>query len=666
MNVSLANPALLPLTALIAAPILIHLFARSRPKSMPFSSIRFIEEIVRKTSRIQQPRSWLILLLRTLFFAALIGVFLKPLLMAPNPLSGDMERKNVVIIIDSSASMAAVEGSRTRFAAACARASEIVSGLGPGDLANIIWMRGSAAAEFPTLAASKDALQQALQAARVSLEPADLPGAFNRAEAMLRGTKGAREVHVLSDFQASNWKDFPVPPLPGARLVIIQAGSREVPNQALVEILPSAYKLLSGEDAEFTCRVANFSSQPVLRRVFLRSGEITQSRDIRLQPWGEGSVTFVCRFAKPGEQPVEFSLEEDDFPFDNSRRIILDVRPNLTVGIAGGDAETARHWSRALESIDWIRVAAANPAGPFDCDVLLLAGWDGSHAEAVKTFLGKGGSVICSPAPGLPLKAVDTLIGRDRGAAGGIFESVRPQEPDALRIANPGHPTFAIFAGGESGNPAGGRFSQRLSLSGAEWPGEGILMAYRDGTPALAEWGRFILWNISLSKSEPKWAERVEFVPFLAELILASRRGSGAGIFGDFPAGTKISREFPPDTLDEEVSIIMPKGEAPAERAAAGSSVFTSKSGLAPGLYEWLSRGASAGFATVNFPAVESDLRVSESPAAAIPEATSLTVGESVTALREGIPLWPWLLAFACLCILAESVVVWKTRPATA
>ena len=127
MNVSLANPALLPLAALIAAPILIHLFARSRPKSMPFSSIRFIEEIVRKTSRIQQPRSWLILLLRTLFFAALVGVFLKPLLMAPNPLSGDLERKNVVIIIDSTASMAAVEGSRTRFAAACARARIAIS-----------------------------------------------------------------------------------------------------------------------------------------------------------------------------------------------------------------------------------------------------------------------------------------------------------------------------------------------------------------------------------------------------------------------------------------------------------------------------------------------------------------------------------------------------------
>lgn len=665
MNVTLANPALLPLAALIAAPVLIHLFARSRPRSMPFSSIRFIEEIVRKTSRIQQPRSWLILLLRTLFFAALIGVFLKPLLMAPNPLSGDGERKNVVIVIDASASMAAVEGSRTRFAAACARASEIVSGLAPGDLANIIWLRGSSTPEFPTLAVSKEALQQALQSARVSLEPADLPGAFNRAEALLRGTKGAQEVHVLSDFQAANWKGFTPPALPDTRLVLIQSGSREVPNQAILEILPSAHKVLSGEDLELTCRVANYSSQPVLRRVFLRAGELTQSRDVRLQPWSEGSVTFVCRFAKSGEQPVEFSLDEDDFPFDNTRRILLDVQPNLSVGITGNDAETARRWTRALESVDWIRVSQVNPAGPFETAVLFLAGWDGTNREAIKAFLDAGGSVICAPAPALPLRDVAFLAGRDTTETA-TFQTTVQREPATLRIAKPNHPAFALFAGGEAGNPAGGRFSERLDLPGTAWPDEGTLLAYQDGTPALAEWGRLILWNLHLGKSEPPWAERVEFVPFLAELVLSSRRGTSGGTIGEFPAGTKISRAFPRDTLDEEVTITSPNGEIPAERAAVGSSVFASKTPLGPGLYEWLVHGSGAGFSVVNFPAVESDLRVMEAPAAAAPEATTLKVGESVNALREGIPLWPWLLALACACLFAESLVVWKTRPATA
>ena len=544
MNLTLANPSLLPLAALVAAPVVIHLVARARPRSMPFSSIRFIEAIVRKTARIQQPRSWLVLLLRTLLFAGLIGIFLKPILLAPNPLAGKGERKNVIVLIDASASMAAVEGSRTRFAAACARASEIMAGLGSGDLANIVWVRGSSAPEFPNLAVNKAALQQALQSARVSLETADLQGAFTRAEALLRGTKGVKEIHVISDFQATNWKDFSMPNLPATRLILIRAGSREVANQAIVEIIPSANKVLGGEDVELTARVANYSSQPVLRRVFLRAGEITQSRDVRLPAWSEGSVTFSCRFTKPGEQPMEFTLDEDDFPFDNTRRIILDVQPHLSIGIAGTDQETARIWARALESVDWIRAKPADPVGPIDCDVLMLAGWDGSNRNAIQAFLAKGGSVICAPAPGRPLGDVLALAGR-KAQGDASFQKASLREPAGLRVARPQHPVFALFGGGESGNPAGGKFSERMELSSGAWPEEGTLLAYQDGIPAVAEWGRVILWNVSLGKSEPRWAERTEFVPFLAELVLSSRRGSGTTAIGDFPSGSKISRAFP-------------------------------------------------------------------------------------------------------------------------
>lgn len=663
MNLTLANPSLLPLAALVTVPVLIHLFARARPRSVPFSSIRFIESIVRKTARIQQPRSWLILLLRTLLFAGLIGIFLKPLLLAPNPLAGEGERKNVILLIDASASMAAVEGSRTRFAAACARASEIVAGLGSGDLANIVWVRGGSVPEFPNLAVNKGALQQALQSARVSLETADLPGAFSRAEALLRGTRGAREIHVLSDFQAANWKGFSLPNLPGTRLVLIAAGSREVANQALIEILPSSYKVLVGEDVELTARVANYSSQPVLRRVFLRAGEMTQSRDVRLPPRNEGSVTFACRFAKPGEQAMEFTLDEDDFPFDNTRRLVLDVQPHLSVGIAGTDQETARRWARALESVDWILVTPVDPGGLPDTDVLMLAGWDGSNRKALQTFLAEGGSVICAPAAGLPLGDVLALAGRE-AAGDAVFRTASLQGARGLRVASPGHPVFALFGGGDAGNPAGGKFSERLELSPGSWPDEGTLLAYQDGVPAVAEWGRVILWNVSLDKSEPRWAERAEFVPFLAELVLSGRRGSSAMAGGDFPSGSKISRNLPGDTLDEEVAITSPLGEIAVGRAGAGSPVFHSKSPLGPGLYEWLVHGSSAGYSTVNFPAAESDLRAQDLPAMAGPEVMTLAANESVSSLRKGIPLWPWLLGFACLCLLAESLVVWKARSA--
>lgn len=665
MNLTLGNPSLLPLVALVAAPVLIHLFARARPRSFPFSSIRFIEQIVRKTSRIQKPRSWLILLLRILLFTALIGIFLKPLLMAPNPLAGEGERKNVIVIVDASASMAAVEGSRTRFAAACARASEIVAGLGADDLANVVWVRANSTAEFPNLAVNKNALQQALQSAQVSLESADLPGAFTKAEALLRGTKGVREIHVISDFQETDWKSFPLPEVPGTRLVLIKTGSREVANQALIDLLPSLTNVLVGEDVEVTARVANYSSQPVLRRVFLRAGEITQSRDVRLPPWNEGSVTFTCRFVKPGSQALEFTLDEDDFPFDNSRRLILEVQPDLSVGISGTDQRTAALWTRALESVDWIRGVQVDAGAKPLVDVLMLAGWDGADKEFLRNFVAGGGGLICSPSPGLPLGDLLALAGRE-STGNAVFQPVSMGEGVRLRIAKPGHPVFALFGSGDAGNPAGGTFFERLELNPPAWPEDGILLAFQDGVPAVAEWGRVVLWNLTLEKSEPRWAERAEFVPFLAELVLSSRREQTPGGSGDFPSGSKISKVFPADTLDEDVVITSPSGEIPAERTHGGSQVFRSKVPLEPGLSEWLVRGSTAGYSTVNFPAGESDLRIMESPGTAETGALVLAVNESVSSLRQGIPLWPWLLAFACLCLLAESLMVWKTRPASA
>jgi hypothetical protein len=313
--------------------------------------------------------------------------------------------------------------------------------------------------------------------------------------------------------------------------------------------------------------------------------------------------------------------------------------------------------------VDWIRVAPVDPGKPLDIDVLMLAGWDGSNRAATLAFLSGGGGVICAPAAGLPLGDVLDLAGL-KAAGDAAFRAATLSEAIGLRVAKPGHPVFALFGGGESGNPAGGKFFARLEPSSGSWPDEGTLLAYQDGIPAVAEWGRVVLWNISLEKSEPRWAERAEFVPFLAELVLSSRRGSPEMTAGDFPSGSKISRSFPGDTLDEEVSVTSPSGEVAVERAGAGSPVFRSKAPLGPGLYEWLVNGTHAGYSTVNFPAVESDLRQSDSPAKAVPATVKLDVRDSVSSLRGGIPLRPWLLGFACLCLLAESLVVWKTRAA--
>lgn len=281
-NLVLANPALLPLTLLAVTPLVLHLFARARPPVYRFSSITFIDHILRRSVRLRRPQSWLVLLLRTVLFAALISAFLQPVWFGSGRAASYFQRKHVVVLVDASASMSALEGSRTRFAAACAKASEVLAGLSAADAANIVWLRTPSRAEFPSLGVNIPFLQTALRKAAVSLEAADLRGAFDLAVNLLRDTTVAREIYVVSDFQRSSWVGFR-PDVPKTiRLVTIRIGNADIPNQALTRLYAQPASLLANEEFAVYCEVENFSSQPTLKTAYLRAGELRQEQELRL------------------------------------------------------------------------------------------------------------------------------------------------------------------------------------------------------------------------------------------------------------------------------------------------------------------------------------------------------------------------------------------------
>ena len=87
MNFVLTNVVLWPFLALVLVPLLLHLFARSKPPQYRFSSLEFILRIIRQTVRIKRPQDWLLLLIRTLLFAAIILLFLQPLFFSKRRLS---------------------------------------------------------------------------------------------------------------------------------------------------------------------------------------------------------------------------------------------------------------------------------------------------------------------------------------------------------------------------------------------------------------------------------------------------------------------------------------------------------------------------------------------------------------------------------------------------
>src|SRR5207247_8002827 len=77
---SFLNPFLLFGSLALAIPVLIHLVRRERSEIVPFSSLMFLLKIPKRMIRQQMLKNLLLMLLRILLIALLVGVFARPYL----------------------------------------------------------------------------------------------------------------------------------------------------------------------------------------------------------------------------------------------------------------------------------------------------------------------------------------------------------------------------------------------------------------------------------------------------------------------------------------------------------------------------------------------------------------------------------------------------------
>jgi Ser/Thr protein kinase RdoA (MazF antagonist) len=139
---SFVHPALAFGAALAAVPLIIHLLNRQRHKPMQWAAMRFVLAAYRKTRRRVQLENLLLLLLRMAAVALLAFAVARPFATGDSPLAALTEdRRDVILVLDGSASTGYREDVDTVFERIVERASEIASGLDGtrGDRAWLIW-----------------------------------------------------------------------------------------------------------------------------------------------------------------------------------------------------------------------------------------------------------------------------------------------------------------------------------------------------------------------------------------------------------------------------------------------------------------------------------------------------------------------------------------------
>jgi len=121
----------------LAVPVVIHLVHRRKASRVPFSTLRFFRILDRRVARRHRLKQLLLLAVRLLLLAAVIGALYQPVLRAGAAGSSRVPVA-AALVLDNTYSMRAVDGGASRFERARSAALQVLEGLEQGDGACLI------------------------------------------------------------------------------------------------------------------------------------------------------------------------------------------------------------------------------------------------------------------------------------------------------------------------------------------------------------------------------------------------------------------------------------------------------------------------------------------------------------------------------------------------
>jgi Mg-chelatase subunit ChlD len=196
------NPFFLIGSLALAVPVLIHLVRREKTEIVPFSTLMFLLRVPKRAIRQQKIKNLLLMALRLLLLALLVGSFARPYLtqQATQAVSSSSNRA-VVLMLDNSYSMRYGDN----FSRLKSEATKRIDALGAGDRMALIAFNDNATL-LTTPTGDKTALKAALSALEPSYGGTRFYEAFSMADrAFSQMALTQKSLILISDFQRSGW-----------------------------------------------------------------------------------------------------------------------------------------------------------------------------------------------------------------------------------------------------------------------------------------------------------------------------------------------------------------------------------------------------------------------------------------------------------------------------
>lgn len=356
---SLLNIALLGGFLAVAIPPLVHIFSRKKFDEVDWAAMQFLQ-ISKKTRRKVFLEHFWLMLIRMAVIALVVLA-----LCAPTVTSSFLNRfgsagtgeRDIVILIDGSASMAYQHDGTTAGEKAKEVAAKVLDSLRSGDRVAIFQARQTIVPLLGNLSGDFAQARNSLELLTPPRGGVDWPACVQAAWIFLENGRKDREVVVIGDNQRYGWADENTLSKwdllgtgerkpgqdrdPGVWVMNAAAGRPIDPmNTALDPIMAGRGVASAGREVKFKSAIR-----------FYGSGEKKPPGKVKLEidGLGVGDVTptgspsdgvmpiqFTHKFT-PGSHLVTLQMEPDNLPGDNRQDFAMEVLPSVPLLIVDGD-----------------------------------------------------------------------------------------------------------------------------------------------------------------------------------------------------------------------------------------------------------------------------------------------------------------------------------------
>lgn len=686
------NPLVLLGLAAAAIPIVVHLFNFRRPDRVDFSTLRFLRELEATAMRRVRIRQWLLLALRTLAILFLVLAFARPTRTADAGVFDEGAARSLVLVLDNSRSMTLRDAQGALLDQAREVGGAVIEATGAGDERTVLPTAAPPEyrpVPFVTPGPALDAV--AAIEARAGAEP--MTASVARAASVLEGAAHIRrEVVIVSDLQAATFTDSASAALPDdVDLALLPLGARLQTNTAVIDVRVVSRIVEPGRPVQVEATVVRYGGRAgTVGAALLLDGQRVAETAVDVVPNEPATVPFTVAPPARGWIGGEVRIEADAAEWDDVRYFALRVPPPPRVLVVRGDGQRADLVTLALGvaaeqggvALNEIAEGALAGADLDRVDVVVLVGPShlGAVASRLESFVADGGGVLAFPGPeagGLnPLLAaigggrIDGVVGAAGGESigtttsadldhplfAGVFDASRPmlEEPDVRQAVRyrPGGGDEATLIGLQAGPP--------------------LLQEIRRGE------GSVLLFGVAPDLEWSDLPQRGLFVPLLYRAAAYLAAGSSVADTGDLQARESGSVRVEGVDAGQPLRLVGPDGvtTTPLQRTVPSAVLLDVGDAVAEaGLYRVMQGDRVLRVVAVNEDARESD------PAALDPEEAARRLGAAtgrpVRVLNaaaagievgegEGVPLWTIFLALALACLVAETLVTTRWKPAPA